>query len=110
MNETIKDIFNRDMDTILLHLENLPDGDLLLKEISGVTDIGNLRSVFLNMQYFLEKGEVPKSGTGYSDLPALVFGLSGVLNFLEKETEGKISAEDLREMSAAYFQAYQKLS
>ncbi len=95
------------MDELLLRLETLPNSDVLLKEISKITDQGNLRAVFLNMDFFLKNGEIPKSEAGYSNLPAVIFGLSAFQNFMEKETDGKISAGDIHKMSALYFQAYQ---
>lgn len=89
-------------------MEMLPDDDALMKEISSITDQGNLRAVFLNMKFFLETGDIPRSKTGYSSLSAVIFGLPPVQNFIQKETGERISAADIREMGAQYFQAYQK--
>lgn len=108
MNEITKNIFIGEMDTVLARLESLPDGDRLLEQISEVTDPGNLRAVFANMKFFLEKGMIPESPAGSSSLPAIVFGLSELQEFFSKNTELRISAEDIRGMSAAYLSLYKK--
>ena len=110
MNETTKNIFIEEMEAVLFRIEALPVDDPLLQEISAVTEPGNLRAVFLNMKFFLETGTVPKSGGEYSSLPAVIFGLPSLREFLAKEFTGRISAEDVQEMSASYLRLRENIS
>jgi len=108
MNETSKNIFLGETDGIFLRLSSLPETDPLMGEISLVTDSGNLRAIFSNMKFFLETGTLPKSGEGYSNLPAVIFGLPALQDFLIKEFEGKIPSEEIRGLSQSYLEAYKK--
>lgn len=110
MNEITKQIFLDEMDTALVHIESLRDSDSIVQEISGVTDPGNLRAAFINMRYYLETGAVPESLAGYSSLPAVVFGLPALQNFLEKEFNHRVSCQDISEMSDAYLREYRRLA
>ncbi|MCX6739383.1 MAG: hypothetical protein NT098_05055 [Candidatus Parcubacteria bacterium] len=110
MNETTKNILLEQMDGIFLLLSSLLETDPLVEEISSVTDPGNLRAVFSNMKFFLENGTVPKSGEGYSNLPAIVFGLPALQDYLIKEFGEKISPEEIRGLGQSYLDAYKKLN
>lgn len=98
------------MDVALARIESLPDSDSIVQEISGVTDSGNLRAVFINMRSYLETGAVPETLGGYSSLPAVVFGLSALQNFLEKEFNHRVSRQEISEMSDAYLREYRRLA
>jgi hypothetical protein len=108
MNETVKNIFMSRADAMLSRLENLPGNDPLLLQIAAITDPGNLRAIFSNMEFFLETGDAPISSGGYSSMPAVIFGLPAFQDFIAKEFENEISAEEIREMSAAYLRSYKK--
>lgn len=107
MNETTKNILIEEIEHLLSKIL-LPENGPVIQEVSLVTDSGNLPAIFANMKFFLEKGVLPKSGEGYSNLPAIVFGLPTFQDFLMKELEDKIPLEEIRGLGRSYLDAYKK--
>ncbi|MCX6736357.1 MAG: hypothetical protein NTZ13_04705 [Candidatus Parcubacteria bacterium] len=102
MNETTKNILIGEMERVLFKILSFPENNPIIQEISAVTDLGNLSAIFTNMKFFLKTDTLPKIKETHSVLPAVIFGLPAFQNFLVKELSGKISFEDIRELSASY--------
>jgi len=106
MNETSKKILAQKMDAIFSLIMAMPETDALWREISSVTEPGNLGAVFENMKFFLAKGSVPATSVGFSSLPAIIFGLPEMQKLLEKELDKEgIHRSEVESISKEYMNA-----
>ncbi len=110
MNETAKNIFIKECENIISRIGSLPPNHQLFLEISKITDINNIRVVFLKMKYFLLNSSLPESTSKNSTLPAVIFHLPCIQSFVQEQLGPDITSKDVEEMSQLYFEACEALS
>ncbi len=110
MNETAKNIFIKECENMISHMESFNLNHPLILEISKITDVNNIRAVFLNMKNFLSDSSLPQSPSKNSNLPAVIFHLPLVQSFVQEQLEHDVTSEDVEEMSKLYFEACESVS